>query len=234
MKKIFLTFLSILSVLFTSPAVVYAAGSTLSLSPATGTFNKNCNFSLQVLLDTGGNATAGTDVILHYDTTRFTANKINNGTIYPDYPGNSIDANTGTILISGLASATSSYTGSGTLATVDFTVVEAAPVGATQVTFDFDPNDKSKTTDSNVVQVTTMAETLNQVVNGNYVIGTGSCGGGGTGGPVATGSATITPLPTRVPTAEPLPGRADLSTTLIMISAGSILTFMALFTLAKR
>ncbi|MFA5933357.1 MAG: cohesin domain-containing protein [Microgenomates group bacterium] len=232
MKKVILTILSIISVLFTSPAVVFAAGSTLSLSPATGTFNKNCKFSLQILLDTGGYDTAGTDVILNYDTTRFIANKINNGSIYPDYPGNNIDTATGTVLVSGLASATSSYKGSGTLATVDFTVLETAPVGATQIKFDFDANDKSKTTDSNVVEVGTMAETLNQVVNGNFVIGTGACSG--TGAPISTPSATITEAPiTRAP-AAPLPGTADLNTTLMLIAVGGVLTFLGFISLARR
>lgn len=232
MKKIFLTFFSIISLLFTSPALVFAAGSTLSLSPATGTFNKNCNFSLQVLLDTGGNDTAGTDVILNYDTTRFIANKISNGSIYPDYPGNNIDTQTGKVLISGLASATSSYKGSGILATVDFTVLESAPAGATQIKFDFDPNDKSKTTDSNVVEVGTMVETLNQVVNGNYVIGSGACGG--LGGPNSTGSATITQQPTQPPVViTPLPGTADSTTILALILVGGSLAFVGLFSLAR-
>jgi len=164
MKKFLLTFIGIISLILTSPAVVLATGSTLSLSPASGTFNRDCNFSLQVLVDTGGFETAGTDVILNYDTTRFIANRISNGSIYPDFPGNNIDTQNGTVLISGLASATSSYRGSGVLATVDLTVLESAPPGASQIKFDFDPNNKSKTTDSNVVEVGTMAATILTIV----------------------------------------------------------------------
>lgn len=230
MKKILLTFFSTISLLFTSPVLVMAAGSTLSLSPATGTFNKNCNFSLQVMLDTGGYETAGTDVILNYDTTRFIANKINNGSVYNDYPGNSIDTQNGVVLVSGLAPATSFYKGSGILATVDFTVLENAPPGAAQIKFDFDPNDKSKTSDTNVVEFNTMVETLNQVVNGNYVIGTGACGG--IGGLSGTGSATITQIP-RIPTTTPLNQTADFGTTLILVVLGSVLTFLGIFKLVR-
>jgi len=231
MKKIFLTFFSIVSLLFTSPALVFAAGSTLSIAPATGTFNKGCDFSLTVSLDTGGYETAGTDLILIYDTSRFIANKISNGSVYPDYPGNIIDTQAGSVSISGIASGTSSYKGAGTLATVDFSVLETAPPGASQIKIDFDGADKSKTTDSNVVEVGTMAETLNQVVNGNYVIGTGACGQGGGN---ATGSATITRTPTSYIPPTPLPGTADFNSTLILVILGFTLTSLGVFSLARR
>ncbi len=230
MKKFLLTFIGIISLILTSPAVVLATGSTLSLSPASGTFNRDCNFSLQVLVDTGGFETAGTDVILNYDTTRFIANRISNGSIYPDFPGNNIDTQNGTVLISGLASATSSYRGSGVLATVDLTVLESAPPGASQIKFDFDPNNKSKTTDSNVVEVGTMAETINQVVDGNYVVGTGSCGGRGGITPSATPTATIFQPPPPTPT---LNQTADTATILTIVIAGGVLTMLGIFGLAR-
>lgn len=233
MKKILVTFFSIIGFLFLVSGNVLAAGATLSLSPATGTFNKNCNFSLQVMVDTGGYETDGTDAILTYDITRFTANKINNGSIYQDYPGNNIDAQNGKITISGLSSVGSAYKGVGILATVDFTVLDAAPPGATQIKFDFDPNNKADTTDSNVVERGTMAETLNQVVDGNYVVGTGSCTStGGQGGPVPTQSGTvyqtvITPTPT------PLNQTADINTTLIVLIAAGFMTIFGILGLAR-
>lgn len=228
MKKILFICLCTISLLFSMPKETLAAGSTLSLSPAVGTFNKSCNFSLEVKVDTGGYDTDGTDAILTYDVTRFVANKINNGPIYQDYPGNNIDAQNGKITISGLSSLGSAYKGSGILATVDFTVAENAPVGASQIKFDFDPTNKSKTTDSNVVERGTMAETLNQVVDGNYVIGAGSCAKGGTV-PSATPSATIyqsSPTPT-------LNQAADTATILTVVIVGSALTMLGIFGLAR-
>ncbi len=85
------------------PAVAFAQTATLSIDPASSTVNQGCGFSFNVLLDTGGASTDGTDAIILYDTSRFTATSITNGTIYPDYPGNNIDAATGKITISGLA-----------------------------------------------------------------------------------------------------------------------------------
>lgn len=233
MKKILITFFGIIGFLFFVSGNVLAVGSTLTLSPATGTFNKNCNFSLQVMVDTGGYETDGTDAILTYDITRFTANKINNGSIYQDYPGNNIDAQNGKITISGLSSVGSAYKGAGILATIDFTVLAAAPVGASQIKFDFDPTDKAKTTDSNVVERGTMIETLNQVVDGNYVIGTGICSA--KGGVVSTPSATIyqESTITAVPTKVPLGQTADSTTTMVMIVTAGSLMALGVFGIAR-
>lgn len=162
------------------PSFAFAA--TLSLSPASGTFNKGCSFALDIKLDTGGQQTDGTDAILLFDQGKLTATSITSGTIYSDYPGNNTDNDTGKVFVSGLASVSSAFSGSGTLATINFTVKDTAATGATIIKFDFDPNDKTKTTDSNVVERGTNAEILSSVVNGNYILGTGSCtNGGGTG-----------------------------------------------------
>lgn len=159
----------------------------LSLDPSNGTFNQGCSFSLNVLLDTGGVSTDGTDAILAYDTARITATSITNGTVYHDYPGNNIDATGGKVTISGLAAAGSPFSGKGVLATVNFTVSSTAATGATQIKFDFDPTGSTyptqctqngttrNTCDSNVVQQGTVVDMLGTVNNGSYVIGTGSC-----------------------------------------------------------
>lgn len=161
---------------------VYAQSATLSLSPSTGTFNKGCTFSLEVKLNTGGAQTDGTDAILLYDASRFSATSINpNLSVYPDFPGNSIDDTGGKIIISGIASISGSFSGNSTMATINFSVKDNAPVGASQVRFDFDPNDRAKTTDSNVVERGTVADILTSVVNGNYTIGAGTCGAAGAG-----------------------------------------------------
>lgn len=176
---------------------VFAQAATLSLNPATGTFNRGCSFSLNIELDTGGVQTDGTDAILKYDPTRFTAISITNGTIYPDYPGNSIDAQTGRINVSGLASPSQAFSSKGTLATINFVATQSAPTGTTPVTFDFDPNNKAKTTDSNVVERGTIVDVLSAVTNGNYTVGSGACGSGTsttttttTGGQGQTGTST--------------------------------------------
>lgn len=212
------------------PVSVYATGATLSLSPTSGTFNKGCNFTLTINLDTGGAQTDGTDAILFYDPTRFTAQTIHSGTIYSDYPGNNIDVTNGKITVSGLSSVSSAFNGAGALATVDFTVVSSAPTGTSQVKFDFDPADKTKTTDSNVVERGTIADILNQVVDGNFTIGTGtSCSLNVTPSkkPVG-GPEEATPIPTKAP----LPTAGVAENTLILAFVGGALTVLGVLGLA--
>lgn len=253
MKKLLIFVISL--IIFIYPSSAFAALATLSLSPSTGTFNKGCSFSVEVLLDTGGAQTDGTDAILLYDTSKLTANPpIASGTIYSDYPGNNIDPG-GKITISGLASVTSPFSGKGTLATVSFTVKDTAAVGATQITFDFDPNNKAKTSDSNVVERNTIAEILSSVVNGNYVVGSGSCtqtistppvtvpgpivGGGSSGGSgigrgaVGTPSAstfTQPPITSLDTAAGGKTGTQELTATVAIV--GGILTILGILGLA--
>ena len=201
MKKILFPFLSFIIYLFISPVQTFAQTATLSLDPAAATFNTSCGFSLNVNLDTGGTPTDGTDAIIFYDASKLNAISVNNGAAYPDYPGNNIDSAAGKITISGLASVSTPFTGKGILATLNFSVKNTAATGITQITFDFDPNNKARTNDSNVVQRgNPVVDVLNSVVNGSYTIGTGNCSGPaapttlpgtGRGGPVgeATGSA---------------------------------------------
>lgn len=235
MKNIIvITIIIIITVIFSPPA--FAQTATLSLSPSSGTFNKGCPLTLQINLNTGGTQTDGTDAILIYDSSRFSATSISSGSIYPDFPGNNIDDANGKITISGLASVTSPFSGQGTLATVNFKVADVAPAGATQIKFDFDPNDKSETTDSNVVERGTISDVLNSVVNGNYTIGTGSCVAGAPGAVgvpragVATPSGAVT-QPTAPPTTSlPPAGTEQLTFTLAIV--GMVLTILGILGLA--
>lgn len=235
-KKFIFQALLITVITFIFPSSALAQQATLSLSPSSGTFNKGCNFSLKIELNTGGAATDGTDAILLYDTSRFSATSISAGTIYSDYPGNNIDDVNGKITISGLASVSSAFSGQGTLATVNFKVKETAVESASQIKFDFDANDKAKTTDSNVVQRGTVADILNSVVNGNYTIGTGACvtGGGavpkgGQGAVEATPSGAVgTPPPLKKELPEG--GTPELTFTLAIV--GFVLTILGILGLA--
>lgn len=172
MSKIFIGLALFLTVLM---APVSAFASSLSLSPVSGTVNKGCDLSVSINLDTQGSNTDGTDAYLLFDKTVFTAKTINSGAVYPDYPGNAVDNTNGKVVVSGLASVSQPFTGAGTLATVVFTVNPAAPTGTSTIRFDFDPSNLSKTTDSNVVERSTIRDTLTQVTNGTYTIGTGAC-----------------------------------------------------------
>lgn len=172
--KIFVTFLGAVFFLLFPQGVALAAGATLSLSPSTGTFNKGCSFSVDVVLNTGGVKTAGSEAIILYDTALFTVTAVKEGGIYPDFPGKDFESQPGRVSLSGISTADSPFSGQGVLATIKFTVKDDAREGAAQIKFDFDPNNKSDTTDSNVASVDAN-EILDQVQNGSYTVGSGSC-----------------------------------------------------------
>lgn len=217
------------------PASAFA--STLSVSPTSGTVNKGCDFTVTINLDTQNSATDGTDAILLFNNTIFTAKTISSGTIYPDYPGNAVDNTNGKVTVSGLASVSQAFTGSGTLATVTFGVNQAAPTGAGTIKFDFDSNNLTKTTDSNVVERGTIKDTLLSVTDGNYTIGSGACtsttpAAGTSGGTTLTSGTGTSQGATTVPgstgIAKTLPDSALEGPALIFSILGGLLVVVGL------
>lgn len=184
-KKI-LGIFGILGMLAVTPATARAA--TLSLDPASGVLNKGCEISIKIQLDTQGVQTDGTDVIVAFTPAQLSTStsSITNGTVYPEYPGNSVDSTGGKISISGISSVSSPFTGTGTFATIKFKVADTLTANtAISLNFDFDSNNKTKTTDTNVVERGTIADVLSAVTNGSYTVGTGSCTGGVQASPVS-------------------------------------------------
>lgn len=229
-------FYSILMVAVFLIAPNTALAATLSLSPSSGALNKGCSYSLGIEVDTQGAQTAGTDAILLYDSSRFTATSITSGTIYQEYPGNNIDETNNKIIVSGLAAVSKPFAGKGTLATINLTVKDAAPSGATQIKFAFDPNDKANTTDSNVVENGTVQELLSSVVNGSYTIGAGTCAGalpGATkvGAPTAE-SSTPSGAISKPPPFTVLPEAGVEEFTYAVVIVGSILVVLGILGLA--
>jgi hypothetical protein len=216
-----------------NPTFAWAA--TLSLSPASGTFNAGCNYTVDIKLDTAGVQTDGTDAIIFYDQSKITVTSITKGTLYPDYPVAA--ASNGRISISGLASSPGqSYSGLGTFATINMTVAQQVSSAPMTLTFDFDPTNPTKTSDSNVAQTGTLADVLSQASPGNYTIGSGNCTGvagssspspkatsKGIGGNESTESGSLP---------DELPEAGGVSTTLFLSIAGGFLTILGILGLA--
>src|SRR3990167_8307133 len=150
--KNFFRALILIFILLITPTQALAA--SLSFAPATGSFNRGCTMAINIELDTQGAQTEGTDVIINYEASKvsLTTSQITNGSIYPEFPGNSVDSTSGKISISGISSVSTPYNGKGIFATLNFKVLDNAPAGTTTLKFDFNPSDKTRTTDSNVVE----------------------------------------------------------------------------------
>ncbi len=225
MKKLLLVINLLIFLAF--PQVVLAA--SLTFDPPTGTFNRGCPVSLKIDLDTQGAQTDGTDAIFTYPAAMFTTSVsqiLPNTSVYPDFPGNSVDTSVGKVTISGLASASSPFVGKGTLATINFTVSNEATLGPAIFKFDFDPNDKLKTTDSNVVEHSTVVDLLSLAADATYTIGSGPCPVGGKG-LVGTPSGSLYSSPSPI-VYKTLPEGADISPTLILGGLGTFLVLVGL------
>lgn len=206
MKKIGL-FITLL-VFFLTPQLALAA--SLKFSPDSGTLNRGCEYNIAIELDTASAQTDGTDAVIIYDPNYFTTAiaNITNGTIYQDYPGNTVDTSQNKVSISGLAQVQQPFTGKGTLATIKFQVPQTAPLGTTQLKFDFDPANPTKTTDSNVVERGTVKDVLTQAPSATYTIGSGACTA-----PTGTGASTVTPASAGRGAATVTPGSAGTGAT---------------------
>lgn len=231
MKKL-AALLSLFTLLIAPPA--FAA--TLSLSPNSGTINAGCSFSADVMLDTAGAQTDGTDVILNYDPTRLNVASITNETLYSTYPLSAADPQNNRINISGLASVSQAVTTNGPqkFATINFQVPSTVTPGPANVTFYF--IGVGDTTDSNVVERSTIQDLLVPPLgDGHYTIGTGSCSAqtlktvsNGIGG--ATSSAEVS-TSSAIPLKQ-LPNSGSTQTTAVVTLVGVVLTLLGAVGLA--
>lgn len=188
---------SLLLFLSIAPLTAYAAGASLSLTPATVTAAAGQTFTVSVRLDTDGASTDGARAVILFDKDKLTANKVTPGTIYKDYPENAqtVDNAQGVVRISGIADTSKTYSGSGTFATIEFT---AKGSGTANIKFDFTAG---STTDSNVADSSTYSDILSAATGTIVTIG------GGQGQTPATGGGK-------------LPNTASMSQTLALASMG--------------
>jgi LPXTG-motif cell wall-anchored protein len=169
MRTGFLVGLVFVSLFLAAPKAVYAAAS-LSLSPAAATKSIGDTFNVDVVLDTGGDAVSGATAIINYDAAKLQVvnNQLLQGTIFNQSPlTNTVNTTTGQIQYdSGSLGAT--YTGHGTMATIQFKTIAA---GTATVSFVFDAN---ATADTSLVAAASGPTNLLTVANsGTYTITSG-------------------------------------------------------------
>ena len=119
---------------------------------------------VDILVDTGGKQTDGTDVILNFDPKTLvvvlasgSANPVIQGTVYNSFPVNVL--NQGKVVLSGIASVGTSFSGQGLLGSVTF---KAVSVGNTSLAVDFI---LGRTTDSNIIETSSAKDILTSVKN---------------------------------------------------------------------
>lgn len=122
------------------------------------------SFDVDIMLEVPIETDAA-DVIFNYDpalleVVTFGTGAATTGTLYPNYPVNSVDSTLGRIVLAGATDpGAKAFTGQGTFATVTF---KAKAKGQTTLTFEYT---KGSTTDSNVVDSKQGRDILDKVTN---------------------------------------------------------------------
>lgn len=147
---------------------------SIAVSPASGTFTVGQTVNIDIVINSAGQVVSGADVrFLRYKPQDLQVQGITVGSIFDSYLGQQIDANSGTIALSGIVAVSSPQRAvSGVFATVGFKVLRA---GATALSFDAGwINGVQDTLDTNIAQVdpnTGIArDILEQVTNGSYTL----------------------------------------------------------------
>lgn len=159
-----------------------ASAATLTLSPASQNVSVGETFTVNILLDTQGQAIDGVDIkYLNYNPYFLqlidgdsvnTGTQITPGGLMPNTLTNTVDTQGGKVNYSQITNNNTQYTGSGVLASLTF---KALVAGTAPVTIDFS---SGNTKDANVASVGN--DILTSVGNGSYVVSYGAVTPGGT------------------------------------------------------
>ena len=176
---IFIVFSFVYSFLFGGASVAFAAA-TLTLSPASNALNTGQTFTVNIMLDTVGQATDGVDILsLHFNpavlqvvdaSSTASGVQIAPGNLFINpltglpnpASSNTVNNSTGLISYSQAAVGGTNFTGSGVLATITFTTIAG---GTSASTFDAV---LGNTTDSNIAFQG--SDLLTSVGTGSYVV----------------------------------------------------------------
>jgi hypothetical protein len=137
-----ISFLLVIAIAFLAFALT-ANAATLSLSPSKSSVPVGEIFNVDILLDTADDDTDGVNIkYLNFDPTLLEVQKVFPGTLYPLTQSNTYDNASGTINFSQITTGGSTYSGSGTLATITFLAKSA---GSAVLSFDFEPDNTRNT-----------------------------------------------------------------------------------------
>ncbi len=141
MRKYLIFFILLTVCLFAWCKPAYGAGASIRLYPNTGYASLGSEFSVDIMLDTAGEETNQTVVVLKYDPAKLEVTKAEYGDLYCDYPDDksSIDNTEGILKITGFCQQPYKTNGeAGLFARITF---QSLVEGVTRVTFEYDGSD---------------------------------------------------------------------------------------------
>ncbi len=191
----------------------YAAGASLSFSPARQEVSIDDSFTVDIILDTGGVKTDGVDIILTYDNSKLVASDAVLGDLY-DNKINEDASLPGKIILQAISDVGSGFAGTGTVATVNFKAISG---GLAQVSFEMEGDSALDCNVSSKGQ-----DILASVSNGSYTVLPVGIGAG------LDATASGTPTPTSATATPTVPETGFFEPTVIGFGLGGILIFVAL------
>lgn len=143
---------------------VLAQSATLSLSPATGTYAKNQEFTLTIMCNSGTAQVEGVDALLQYDNTKLSVvSGASNATYFPSYQGTSETASIYHVFVA-IVQGTEGPSGSFAAGTIKFRALQE--VNSTAVSFVTGNSDPTL----NSVVASDAENILSSTSGGTYVI----------------------------------------------------------------
>lgn len=180
MRHLKIFFSLILFAVLLCVSVKDASAAYFSFSPSSKNVTVDETFTVSVLLDTQNQSTDGADAIILYDSGKLSVTAASLGSLYANKVQEDYST-AGKVIFRATSTASSSFTGSGTFATITF---KATSDGSANVNFQFTAG---STTDSNVAKEG--SDLLTSVSSATYTISTTS----GTGGTTLPETGLITP-----------------------------------------
>ncbi|MFH0937109.1 MAG: hypothetical protein V1808_02365 [Candidatus Daviesbacteria bacterium] len=154
------------------------SGAVLSLSPANGAYKKGENLAVQINIDPKGRNIDAIDALLQFDPAKLAVisiiGKVGSYNQFT-FPSSTFNNSNGRIYLSLIDMGyTGMFNSNVTFAVINFKISSSAS-GNIEVKFDFDPNNPSNTTDSNIVERNNVTDALGSVTNGFYTIKPDGC-----------------------------------------------------------
>lgn len=149
-----------------------ADAASFSMSPATKTFSRGCQKSIDIFANASGQSSNAAEIIITYDPTQIdiidndgsiSGTQIQFGTAYENFFYNQVNESTGVIRLAALSF--SDYLSANELyGTINFISTSAASTANFTIQFD----GAGETTDSNIADSASSNDLLTAVVNGSY------------------------------------------------------------------
>lgn len=145
----------------TTQAAIVSSGGSISLNSPKTSYKVKEVVAVTVDINTGGKRIGGADLIIRFDPKVLEATPAGllAGPTFDEYPLKFVDAKNGLISISGISSSGNGFSGSSLFATLNF---RAKAAGTTPLTVEYQ---KDSTTDSNLVEISSSKDILENVRN---------------------------------------------------------------------